>query len=64
MRNISDRSCRENQNTNFIINVVLLKIVPSGDNVEKYCTAGQAIDDGPHTLQAGYLQLQTQAQNT
>ena len=45
MRNVSDKPCRENQNTYCMINkhffenrVVLL------DNMEKYCGSGQATD--------------------
>ena len=47
MRNVFDKSFRENQNTHFMFN----KFPPPrkschlwGD-VEKYCTAGQATDD-------------------
>jgi len=28
MRNVSDKSCRENQNTHFMSNIFLSKIVP------------------------------------
>jgi len=46
MRNISDESCRENQNTNFIFNIFSpRKSCHLYDNVEKYCTVGQATDD-------------------
>ena len=46
MGNVSDKSCRENQNTHFMFN----KFFPQKsrrlcDNVEKYCRAGQATDD-------------------
>jgi len=42
--NVSNKSCRENQNTHFVSNNLLSKIVPLWDNVEKYCIAGQATD--------------------
>ena len=44
MRNLSERSCRETQNTHFIFNNFFLKN-RAGDNVEKYCRAGEATDD-------------------
>ena len=44
--NVSDRSCRENQKTHFVLsNFFSSKIVPSWDNMEKYCRAGEATDD-------------------
>jgi hypothetical protein len=45
MKNVSDKSCRENQNTHFIFNKYFPKIVPFLDNVEKYGRARQATDD-------------------
>jgi hypothetical protein len=45
MRNVSDKRCRENQNTHFTFNNVSLKICRLCDNVEKCCTAGQATED-------------------
>jgi hypothetical protein len=46
MRNVSDKSCRENQNTRFLFsNLFFLKSCHLWDNVEKYCRAGQATDD-------------------
>ena len=44
-RNVSDKCGRENQNTHFMCNNFFSKIVPSSDNVEKYCRARQTIDD-------------------
>jgi hypothetical protein len=38
MRNISDKSFRENQNTHFVFSNLR-------NNVEKYCTAGQTTDN-------------------
>ena len=46
-RNESDKICRENQNTLFFCWITFLfqKSYHSGDNVEKYCTAGQVTGD-------------------
>jgi len=46
MRNISDESCRENQNTHFMLHFCFFrKSCRLWDNVEKYCTVGQITDD-------------------
>jgi len=45
MRNVSDKSCRENQNTHFVFSDILLKCVPFFSEMEKYDTARQATDD-------------------
>jgi len=46
MRNVSDQSRRENQNTRFIsITFFFRKSCSLRDNVEKYCRAGQATGD-------------------
>jgi len=37
MRNVSDKSCRENQNTHFMFNFFFRKSCSLCDNVEKYC---------------------------
>jgi len=43
MAHVSDKSCRENQNTNFVVNIFSpRKSYRLRVNVEKYCTAGQA----------------------
>ena len=42
MRNISHRSCRENQNIHFLLNNFFFE---NGAILEKYCTAGHATDD-------------------
>jgi len=45
MRNVSDKSCRENQNTRFVFsNFFPRKSWPLWENVEEYCRAGQATD--------------------
>jgi len=46
MRNISDKVCRQNQNTYFIFNNFFFrKSFRLWDNVEKYCRAGQSAFD-------------------
>jgi hypothetical protein len=46
LRYASDKSCREKQNTHFMYSIFLFrKSFLLWDNVEKYCTAGQATDD-------------------
>ena len=48
IRNVSGKSCRENQNTHFMFNSFYFPPRKSRrlwDNVEKYGTAGQATDD-------------------
>jgi hypothetical protein len=44
MRNVSDKSCRENQNTHFVFHKLFPKIVLLG-SVEKYGRARQTTDD-------------------
>jgi len=45
MRNVLDKSCKENQNTHFLFNNFIRKSCRLTDNVEKYGRAGQATDD-------------------
>jgi hypothetical protein len=46
MRNVSNKICRENQNTYLMLSSVLFrKSCRLWDNVEKYCGARQATDD-------------------
>jgi hypothetical protein len=45
MRNISDETCRENQNTRFVFSNFSPKVVTLGDNVEKYGRFRGATDD-------------------
>ena len=45
MRNVSDESCRENQNTHFVFNNFFENRAFFLDNMEKYCIAGQVTDD-------------------
>ena len=50
IRTVSDKSCRESQNTRFMFNNSFFfppppKIMPCVRYVEKYCRAGQATDD-------------------
>jgi hypothetical protein len=44
MRNVSDKSCRENQNTHFTFNNFFFKSCRLWDNVEKCCGSEQATD--------------------
>jgi hypothetical protein len=44
MGNDSDKSCRENQHTHFMINIFFRKSCSLWDNVEKYGTARDATD--------------------
>jgi hypothetical protein len=63
MRNVSDETCRENQNTYYI------QYPPQSchlcDNVEKCCRAGQATDDNIiwYIHIVCLLRLQTHTQN-
>jgi len=41
----NEKCCRENQSTHFMFNNFFRKSLHFLDNVEKYCTAGQATDD-------------------
>jgi len=45
MRNVSDKICREHENTHFMPNIFFSKIPPLRDNVEKYGRNRQAKDD-------------------
>jgi len=44
-RNVSDKKCRENQNTHFMFSNFFFKSCRLWDNVEKYSRAGQANND-------------------
>jgi hypothetical protein len=39
IRNVSDKSCRENQNPHFMVSNIIPKIVPVWRDVEEYGTA-------------------------
>jgi hypothetical protein len=45
MRNVSDKICRENQNSHFTFNFFFRKSCALKDNMEKYGRAGQATND-------------------
>jgi len=45
MKNVSDKSCRENQNTNLSSITFFLKSCRLWDNVEKLCRLGKTTDD-------------------
>jgi len=53
MRNVSDPSCGENQNTRFMFNTFFPNLFRLYDNVEKYIRAGQATDN--NTAHAHYM---------
>ena len=53
MRNVSDKRCRENQNTNFLLSNFFENRAAFEIMWEKYCTAGQATDD--NMAQAHYI---------
>ena len=55
MRTVSDKSCRENQNTHFIFNNFCFKLFRLRDNVEKYCRSGQATDGNMRMLNACWI---------
>ena len=58
MRNVSDKSFRENQNTHFVFNGFFpRKSCRSWNNVEKYCRAGHATDD---SMAHAHFMLDTQ----
>jgi len=40
MKNVSEKCCRENQNTHFMFNIFFIE-----NNVEKFCTGGQTTDE-------------------
>ena len=61
MRNVSDKSCRENQNTQFVFSNFFFfrKLCRLWENLEKSWRAGQVRwQYGACALQAGYLKLQ------
>jgi hypothetical protein len=45
MRNVSDRICKENQNTFYVLQFFLRKSRQLWDNVEKYGAVRQATED-------------------
>ena len=63
MRNVLDKSCKENQNTHFMLNNFFFwMLCHLWDNVDIYCRAGQATDDAC-ALHAGCLRLWAHAHN-
>jgi len=60
MKSVSDKICRENQNTRFVFSGVFSIILPFMTKCGKYCTARQATRQcGACALHAGYLSLHT-----
>jgi hypothetical protein len=65
MRNISNRSCRENQNTHFVFKNLFSIIVPFMRQCGKILQSGadNIWQYGACALHAGYLRLRTHTQN-
>ena len=65
MKNGSDKSCRENQNTHFMFNKFLSKIVPFMRQCGKllYSGAGHRRQYGACALNSGYRRQQTHTHN-
>jgi len=63
MKTVLENSCRESQNTHFVVSNVFSKIMPFVGHVEKYCRAGQTTgDNGACALRDGNLRLQIYTQ--
>jgi hypothetical protein len=60
MRNVSDKTCKENQNTHCVLSNYFSKIVPFMRKCGKilYSGAGHRLQYGACALHAGYLRLQ------
>ena len=54
MRNVSDKRCRETQNTHFVFSV-FFKSCRLWNNVEKYFRPGQATDDNTEGCKSRYI---------
>jgi hypothetical protein len=65
MRNVSDKNHRETQNTHFIFNNFFSKNVPFKRKCGNifYSRTGHTWQYDTHALHAGYIKLQTHAQN-
>jgi hypothetical protein len=65
MRNVSDKSSRENQNTHFVLNNLFPKIVPFVCKWGKtfQCERSHTWQYGTCAFHAGYLRLHTHTQN-
>jgi hypothetical protein len=57
MRNISDKKLYRKSRHTFMFNTLFRKSFRLWHNVEKYCRAGQATDDGACAIHAGYLRV-------
>jgi len=58
MKNVSDKSCRENQNTHFVFSNFFSRIVSFMEKI-LWSGAGHRLQYGARALQAGHLMLQT-----
>jgi len=66
MRNVLDKSCRENQNTHFVFSNFFRQSCRLWGNVEKYGRAGHATDDSiirRMRIACWMTKLQTHTQN-
>ena len=65
MRNVSDKSCRENQNTHFVFSdflSFLLKSCRYCDNMKQYCAAGKLqVTEWSNTVQLASYRWQSGA---
>jgi hypothetical protein len=66
MRNVSDKSCTENQNTHFVFSIFFFfenrAFIRQCGNIW-YSQTGQRLQYGACALHAAYLRLQTHTQN-
>ena len=64
MRNVSDKICRENENTHFVLNFFYsCPLCGNVGNVQTHCGAGQATDDNV-IWRMGFQRWITKATNT
>jgi len=65
MKNVSDKSCRENKKTHFVFSNLFSKIVPFMRKFGKILQsgAGRRWQHGACALHAGYLKLQIHTQD-
>jgi len=63
MRNVSDKSCRENQNTHFMFNNLFSENSAVNEIMWKNMVQPEIPQMTECTLHAGYLRLQSHTQN-
>jgi hypothetical protein len=64
MRNVSDKTSRENQNTRFMFNNFSSENHALFENVEKYVTARQATNDNTWRRKAAVFAADNKGKNT